>query len=79
VALPGGFKKGDGKMKDGDKFVIAYNIMKYTYPYNSRADKIKNQLRIGGILDSNLMALGAFNCGFKLMPTPKIDKGGTLG
>ena len=65
-------------MKDGDKFVLAYNIMKYTYPYNSRGDKIKNELCAGRILDSSPVFPRAYNCGFKMMPTPKIDKGGML-
>lgn len=38
-------------MKDGDKTVMSYNVMKYTRRYFPR-DKIANRIRSGTILDS---------------------------
>ena len=40
-------------MKDSDRVVIAYNIMKYTRPYWPR-DKKAIKIRTGEILDSSL-------------------------
>jgi len=40
-------------MKDGDRIVIAYDLMKYTRMYYP-SDKIATRIKTGRLLDSNI-------------------------